>query len=68
MAAQTEHIIARWKPGPVPLVLVRPKRESEVTFAVDHVVRYVEIGYREANVVLDEWTVDRSDGRAGTRQ
>ncbi len=68
MAAQTERIIARWKPGPVPLVLVRPKRESEVTFAVDHVVRYVEIGYREANVVLDEWTVDRSDGRAGTRQ
>ncbi len=68
MAAQTEQTIERWRNGPVPCVLVRPNRESEVTFAVHHVVRYVELGYREANAALDEWIGDQPDDRTGTRQ
>lgn len=59
MAAQTEDTIGRWKHGAVPLVLVRPRREREVTFAAHHAVRYVEEGFRSANVALDEWNGNR---------
>lgn len=55
MAAQAEEAIARWRNGPVPLILVRPTREREATFSVRHVVHYVEEGYRAASRSLDQW-------------
>jgi NTE family protein len=53
MAAQTDATIARWRDGPIPLVLVEPQVEQEATFAVDKVVGYVEEGYRAACRALD---------------
>jgi NTE family protein len=55
MAAQTEETIARWRDGPVPLVLVRPRLGSGATFAVSSVVGYVEEGYRAARRALREY-------------
>lgn len=55
MAGQTEEIVARWKEGPVPLVLVRPVCDREATFALDNVVTFVEDGYAMACRALDEW-------------
>jgi len=54
MAAQTEETLARWRDGPVPLVLVRPRLGSGATFAVEGVVEYVEKGYRAAQRALRE--------------
>ena len=52
MAAQVEQAIAAWpKTGPK-LVLVRPVKEKEATFAVENVSRYVEAGYRETTAAL----------------
>jgi NTE family protein len=55
MAAQTEAKISRWKKGPVPLVLVRPVRDREATFALESVVRFVEEGYRAAHLAVDSY-------------
>jgi NTE family protein len=52
MAAQTDAEIARWRDGPVPLILVEPRVEQAVTFAVGRAVAYVEEGYRAAVVAL----------------
>jgi NTE family protein len=54
MAEQTEATVARWKDGPIPLVLVRPVREREATFALENVVRFVEKGYRAAHAALED--------------
>jgi NTE family protein len=48
MAAQTDSEIARWRDGPVPLVLVEPVVEQSTTFAIGKAVAYVEGGYRAA--------------------
>lgn len=48
MAAQTDAEIARWRDGPVPLVLVQPEVEQSSTFAIGKAVAYVEEGYRAA--------------------
>lgn len=53
MAAQTEAVIRRWQGGAVPLIVVRPVREREATFALENVVRFVEEGYRAAYRALD---------------
>lgn len=55
MAAQTEEVLARWKNGPVPLVLVQPPLDAEATFAVDNLGRFVEGGYRAAYRALWAW-------------
>jgi len=55
MAGQTEEVIARWRQGSVPLVLVRPQLEQEATFSVGNVVHFVEEGYRAASRALEEW-------------
>jgi NTE family protein len=55
MAAQTEETVARWRDGPIPLVLVRPHLGSSATFAVQGVVEYVERGYRAAQRALREY-------------
>lgn len=52
MAAQTDAEIARWRRGPVPLVLVEPQVEQAATFAVGKAVAYVEEGYRAAVLAL----------------
>ena len=59
MAAQTEHTVARWKQASAPLVLVRPVRERQATFALDSMVRYIEEGYRTANRALQEQLTER---------
>jgi NTE family protein len=55
MAAQTEALIAKWKQGSVPFVLVQPRLGQEATFAVDSSVHYVEEGYRAASRALNAW-------------
>ncbi len=55
MAAQTEETIARWRNGPVPLVLVRPRLGQGATFALSSVVAYVEEGYRTAQRALRDY-------------
>ncbi len=47
MAAQTERQVALWPSDAAPLVLVRPVKEKEATFALDQIARYMEAGYRE---------------------
>ncbi len=46
MAAQTEQAIRDWPKGGAKLVVVRPVKEREATFAVKNVQRYIEAGYR----------------------
>ncbi|UCG86710.1 MAG: patatin-like phospholipase family protein [Gemmatimonadota bacterium] len=55
MAAQVEQEVARWRNRGVPMVLVRPQRQQQATFALDSVVTYVEEGYRAASRELDRW-------------
>ena len=45
MAAQTERTIQDWPKDGATLVIVRPVRERETTFAVNNVKRYIEAGY-----------------------
>jgi NTE family protein len=58
MAAQVESEVALWRGRDTPLVLVRPKRQQQATFALDAVVTYVEEGYRAAVRALDHWIKD----------
>lgn len=51
MAAQTERQIAAW--GGARLVVVRPVKEKEATFALDQVGRYIEQGYLETKRALE---------------
>jgi len=51
MAVQAEEAIARWN-GRIPLVVIRPQVEPRATFDVQHAMRFVEAGYREASRVL----------------
>jgi NTE family protein len=53
MASQTETTVARWRDGRCPLVLVRPVRDREATFALESLVRFVEDGYLAANQALE---------------
>jgi len=64
MASQAEEAIARCRSGPVPLLLVRPIRRQNATFAVDDVVSYVEEGYRAAIGALDRWVTAHMAGRS----
>jgi hypothetical protein len=57
MAAQVEHEITRWRKRGTPMVLVRPERQQQATFALDSVVTYVEEGYRAASRELDRWVL-----------
>lgn len=59
MVAQTEAVLARWKRGTVPLILVQPTLDQEATFAVAAAVCYVEEGYRAASRALNEWEAGR---------
>lgn len=52
MAAQVEHSIAAWPATAPRLLVVRPVKEREATFAVDRVTGYVEAGYRETRTAL----------------
>jgi NTE family protein len=45
MAAQVEQAIKDWPPDGPELVVVRPVREREATFAVQNISRYIEAGY-----------------------
>jgi len=53
MAAQTEQAIRDWPKGGVKLVVVRPVKEREATFAVKNVQRYIDAGYNETRKTLD---------------
>ena len=55
MAAQTERQIAAWprEGGGARLVVVRPVKEKEATFALDQVGRYIEAGYTETKRALE---------------
>ncbi len=55
MAAQTEEVIARWKDGPIPLILVQPHMQQRSTFQVSSAIHYIEEGYRAANRALSDW-------------
>jgi NTE family protein len=46
MAAQVEQAIKDWPPDGPKLVVVRPVREREATFAVENVQRYIDAGYK----------------------
>ncbi len=65
MAAQADEAVARWRSGRVPLVLVRPTRRQQATFAVDAVVTYIEEGYRAAIRALDKWARSHARGMVG---
>ncbi len=45
MAAQAEQAIREWPTGGAKLVVVRPVREREATFAIQNVRRYIDAGY-----------------------
>jgi len=53
MAAQTDEAIARWREGPIPLVVVEPRTAIGATFAVGNAASYVEEGYRATVAALD---------------
>ncbi len=55
MATQTEEAVTRCRRRDTPLVLVRPLREQDATFAIDAIVRFVEEGYRATHRAIDEW-------------
>lgn len=53
MAAQVDHAIAAWPgTGGAKLVLVRPVKEREATFAVENMSRYIGAGYQETKTAL----------------
>jgi NTE family protein len=52
MAAQVEQAIAAWPRTGAKLVLVRPVREREATFALENMSRYVEAGYQLTRAAL----------------
>jgi NTE family protein len=52
MAAQADRTIAAWPPTAAKLVLVRPVKEREATFAVGNVNRYIEAGYQATRASL----------------
>ena len=52
MAAQVEQAIAAWPKTGAKLVLVRPVREREATFALENMSRYVESGYQLTRAAL----------------
>jgi NTE family protein len=64
MAAQTDEVIARWRNGPITLVVIEPQTEAGATFAVDDAMGYVEEGYRAAAAALDA-SVFPARGRPG---
>ena len=45
MAAQAENAIRDWPKGAAKLVIVRPVKEREATFAIQNVQRYINAGY-----------------------
>lgn len=53
MAAQTEQAIRDWPPSAAKLVVVRPVKEREATFAVKNVLRYIDAGYVTTRQALD---------------
>jgi hypothetical protein len=56
MAVQTEQIVSRWRrEKPVEFVLVQPHIEGGATFDVDHVVDFVQEGYRASFRALTAW-------------
>jgi NTE family protein len=54
MAAQVEQAIKDWPPDGPKLVVVRPVREREATFAVENVQRYIDAGYATTKQALDD--------------
>lgn len=52
MAAQVEQAIAAWPKTGAKLVVVRPVKERDATFAVQNVSRYVEAGYQATRAAL----------------
>ncbi|HET9707165.1 MAG TPA: patatin-like phospholipase family protein [Gemmatimonadales bacterium] len=52
MAAQAENAIRDWPKEGARLVLVRPVKEREATFAVQNVKRYIDAGYAAARAAL----------------
>ena len=52
MAAQVEQAIAAWPKTGAKLVLVRPVREREATFALENMSRYVAAGYQRTRAAL----------------
>ena len=52
MAAQAERAIADWPKEGAKLVVIRPVREKEATFAVDSVSRYMQAGYEATRLVI----------------
>ena len=52
MAAQVEQAIAAWPKTAAKLVLVRPVKEREATFAVENMSRYIEAGYQLTRAAL----------------
>ena len=59
MGSQTEREVARWRDGPVPLILVEPYRHHGATFDMSGAVRYVEEGYRAAVRAMRDPTIAR---------
>lgn len=55
MAAQTEQAIAAWPADGPRLVVVRPVKEKEATFALEQGERYIEAGYATAKEALNSW-------------
>lgn len=52
MAAQVERTIAEWPRDGARLIVVRPVKEREATFAVHNVQRYIEAGYATTRSAL----------------
>lgn len=52
MAAQVQQAIAAWPTNGTKLIVVRPVKEREATFAIESVSRYVEAGYQATNAAL----------------
>ena len=53
MAAQVEQAIKDWPPDGPKLVVVRPVREREATFALQNISRYIEAGYSATKQSLE---------------
>lgn len=57
MAAQVERAIAAWPADGAPrLVLVRPVRERQATFAAENAKRYIQAGYEATRRALERQT------------
>ena len=52
MAAQAENAIRDWPRGSAKLVIVRPVKEREATFAIENVQRYIDAGYEATRKAL----------------